>query len=63
MCNLLTIEQVCERYGVSRWTVYQWTAKNFIPHLKIQGLVRFREPDLEKWEQSKFMTLTESKLL
>ena len=62
MCNLLTPEQVCERYGISRWTLYQWTARNLIPHLKIQGVLRFRELDIEKWEESK-LALSGTKLL
>ncbi|MBF0570963.1 MAG: helix-turn-helix domain-containing protein [Candidatus Omnitrophica bacterium] len=50
MSNLLTPENICQRYGVSIWTVYQWTSKSLIPHLKIRGMVRFREEDIEKWE-------------
>lgn len=50
MEKLLTPEQVCERYSIKRSTLYQWTARNFIPHLKIGGLIRFKEEILEKWE-------------
>lgn len=51
MEKLLGIGDVCVRYEVSKWTVYQWTARNLIPHLKIGGLVRFRLKDLENWEE------------
>lgn len=63
MGNLLTPEQVCARYGISRWTLYQWTAQNFIPRLKIRGFNRFREEDLKKWEESKLVVTAETKLL
>jgi len=56
MSNLLTPEQVCERYGISRWTLYQWTSKHLIPYLKIRGLNRFREEDLEKWEEQNLVS-------
>lgn len=50
MSVLLTPEQVCNRYGISIWTLYQWTSKNLIPYLKIRGLLRFKEQDIQKWE-------------
>lgn len=56
MNGLLTPEQVCERYSISKWTLYQWTSKKFIPHLKIGGLVRFREQEIEEWEENKLVT-------
>lgn len=51
MHRLLTVEDICLRYKISKWTLYQWTSKNFIPHLKIGGKILFRENDLEKWEE------------
>ena len=50
MGRLLTPEEVCRRYNIKKSTLYQWTSKNLIPHLKIRGLVRFGEEALEKWE-------------
>ncbi|HAZ10803.1 MAG TPA: DNA-binding protein [Candidatus Omnitrophica bacterium] len=50
MGKLLTPEEVCERYNIKRSTLYQWTSKDFIPYIKIGGLNRFREEDLERWE-------------
>ncbi len=49
--SLLTPEQVCARYGIKKNTLYQWTSKGLIPHLKIRGLLRFDEDELKKWEQ------------
>lgn len=50
--RLLTINDVCQRYGISKWTLYQWTMKKYIPHLKIGGQLRFRSKDLEIWEEN-----------
>jgi excisionase family DNA binding protein len=52
MDELLSLTDVCQRYGISKWTVYQWTSKGLIPHLKLTGVIRFREQDLKKWEES-----------
>jgi len=52
MNEFLNLMDVCQRYGISKWTVYSWTAKNLIPHLKIGGKILFRQKDLEKWEES-----------
>jgi excisionase family DNA binding protein len=52
MDELLSLTDVCQRYRISKWTVYQWTSKRLIPHLKLRGAIRFREQDLKKWEES-----------
>ena len=49
MERLLTPQEVCQRYSIKKNTLYQWTSKNLIPYFKRGGL-RFRENDLEKWE-------------
>lgn len=51
MSEFLSLLDVCERYEISKHTLYQWTAKGFIPHLKLGGLLRFREQDLRRWEE------------
>ncbi len=50
MGKLLTPEEICKRYSIKMNTLYQWTCRNYIPHLKIGGLIRFKEEELEKWE-------------
>lgn len=50
MTRLLTPEDVCVRYQIKKATLYQWTAKDKIPHHKIGGL-RFKEEELSKWEE------------
>jgi len=51
MSRILTPADICRRYGISSSTLYQWTSKNLIPHLKIRGLLRFREAEIDQWEQ------------
>ena len=52
MAEFLSLLDVCQRYRISKSTLYQWTSKDFIPHLKIGGKVLFRQRDLEKWEEA-----------
>lgn len=63
MSNLLNPEEICKRYEISRWTLYAWTSRNLIPHLKIRGLIRFREQDLEKWEEQNLVGVANTELL
>jgi excisionase family DNA binding protein len=51
MNELLSLLDVCQRYGLSKWTIYQKTSKGLIPYLKIGGKILFRVKDLEKWEE------------
>ena len=63
MSNILTKEQVCQRYGISVHTLYQWTSHNKIPYLKISGKIMFREQDLSEWEDKQLVGLPKTKLL
>ncbi len=63
MDRLLTVTDLCQRYGISKWTVYQWTAKELIPYLKIGGQLRFRLKDLEAWEEQNLAGATKTDLL
>ncbi len=49
MEKLLTIKQVSECLQVSPSLVYKWVHYDFVPHIKIGSLVRFRESDLTNW--------------
>lgn len=51
MDEFLAIQDICQRYKISKWTLYQWTSKRLIPHIKINGKILFRETDLKKWEE------------
>lgn len=61
--RLLQKEDICERYGIKISTLYEWTSTNYIPHLKVGGKLLFREQDIMKWEDSRFVGLPNTKLL
>lgn len=51
----LSIGDICERYGVSRATVYNWQKKqaDFPTATKIAGRCYFSEYDLDKWDAAR----------
>jgi len=49
MDKLLTIDQVCDLLQVSKSLVYKWVHCQFIPHIKIGSLVRFKESEIIRW--------------
>ncbi|MBW1936385.1 MAG: helix-turn-helix domain-containing protein [Deltaproteobacteria bacterium] len=53
MEKLLTPENLCELLGIKTSTLYAWTSRNLIPYLKVNGLLRFREREIEEWLKSK----------
>jgi len=53
MEKLLTPESVCEILGIEKSTLYSWTRRGMIPHLKVNGLLRFREAEMTKWLKSR----------
>jgi len=53
MEKLLTPENVCEILGIEKSTLYSWTRRELIPHVKVNGLLRFREAEIAKWLKMK----------
>ena len=53
MNRLLTIDQLSELLQVKKSTIYQWTHEEFIPHVKLGRLVRFREAEVMSWLEKK----------
>lgn len=49
MKKLHTPETICEFLGIEKTTLYSWTSKGIIPFVKVNGLLRFRENEIEKW--------------
>lgn len=49
----LTAAEVAQRLRVPKWSVYEMAKSGELPVLKIGRRVRFRETDLEEWEESK----------
>jgi len=49
MERLLTVEELSNMLRVSMSTVYRWVHCDFVPHIKVGGLVRFNEQSVMKW--------------
>lgn len=50
--KLLTYEDIVKLLGVAKITLYGWVCRAKIPFLKINGLVRFRQSDIDAWIES-----------
>jgi excisionase family DNA binding protein len=50
--RLLTVQEVCELLKVPKTYVYWLTHKKAIPHIKMQGHLRFRESAIDEWLRS-----------
>ena len=46
MEKLLTVKEVSEMLCAKPATVYAWAEQGMIPHLKLNGLLRFLEDDI-----------------
>ena len=47
--RLMTSDEVAEYVGLTRETIYAWAKDNNIPHLKLNGELRFRRYMLDAW--------------
>jgi len=47
--KLLTVKEVSEMLCAKPTTVYAWAEQGIIPHLKLNGLLRFLEDDIFHW--------------
>ena len=47
--RLLNAQEMADFIGVKQSTIYQWTHQDYIPHVKLGKLVRFKVEDIEKW--------------
>ncbi len=51
--KLLTPTDICELLNIRKSKLYDLTHKREIPFFKINGLLRFRQSQIEKWINSK----------
>lgn len=51
--DLINPEELAAGMRVARVTVYQWVRRGVIPHLKIEGVVRFDPQEIAPWLESK----------
>jgi len=49
MIGLLNAVEATKLLKISRSTLYRWTSKRKIPHIKAGGRVLFRPSDLDQW--------------
>jgi len=50
--KLLTVQDISELLGVPKSYVYSLTHQKKIPHLKIQGHLRFKQTHIDEWLKS-----------
>jgi len=53
MEKLLNVTQLCQHLQVSKSLVYKWIHYDYIPHIKLGSIIRFREPDIYRWIERK----------
>ena len=50
MEKYLNASQLAEVLGIKPGTIYSWVSRGIpIPHVKIEGTIRFREKAVEAW--------------
>jgi excisionase family DNA binding protein len=63
MERLLDIGEVSEMLGVTKATIYSWTSKNKIPHVKLsKRLLKFKEQEIRDWIAGKTVTVNSTRL-
>jgi excisionase family DNA binding protein len=51
--DLISPEELAGALKIARVTAYQWVRRGVIPHLKIEGVVRFDPQEVQAWLESK----------
>ena len=49
---LLTVLELAQLLHVKAATLYAWAAQGKIPSLKLHGLLRFQQDEIERWLES-----------
>ena len=49
---LITVQQLSQLLHVKASTIYAWAAQGKIPSLKLHGLLRFRQDEIDQWLDS-----------
>ena len=50
--KLVGVKEISELLGIKLSTIYQWAELRQIPHIKLNGSLRFDPADIEKWVKS-----------
>jgi excisionase family DNA binding protein len=51
--RLITIQELSQIIAIKVPTIYRWVHEEYIPHLKINHLVRFKESEIAEWIEKK----------
>lgn len=63
MERLLDIRELSEMLGVTKSTIYSWTSRNKIPHVKLsKRLLKFREREIKDWIAEKSVIVDSTRL-
>lgn len=54
MAALITVNQFCDEYSISRSTAYRLRDSGSVPHVKIGRATRIRREDAERWYDGLF---------
>ncbi len=49
---LLTVQELAQLLHIKAATLYAWAAQGKIPSLKLHGLLRFRQDEIDQWLES-----------
>jgi excisionase family DNA binding protein len=49
---MLTVKQLSNLLNIKGSTLYAWVGGEKIPYIKIHGLVRFRQDEIDEWVKS-----------
>jgi len=58
--DLISPEELASALKIARTTAYQWVRRGVIPHLKLEGVVRFSPDDIREWLTSKRRAATKA---
>jgi excisionase family DNA binding protein len=47
--EIMSIAQAAEYLDISEYTLREWTRLRKIPHMKVNGSIRFRKSKLDRW--------------
>jgi excisionase family DNA binding protein len=46
---LWTVTDLSTTRKIARSTIYEWVQQHFIPHVRLQGCIRFRPSEVRAW--------------
>ncbi len=47
--DLIRPDQLAKMLGVAQVTVYSWAKRGVIPHIRLEGVIRFDREEIAQW--------------